>query len=256
MKKIEVEVLQYPARPVEMTNLAAKLTQHSITSMQDLKDIYNAKPSSKLVRKIQDMGHQSVTRHGVYTIAIVGASRRFLAQIRTHNVGIDFTSGSLQYQDMRAVLDMVVPYEIYEKCEERQDNKALLTYTTMCKQSFENYRELMSLGFDKDTAGYVSCQASRNVLLVTANAEAWLNLINRRSCNRNTKETQYVALLIWKALLETPGGEAMFSFAGPDCLHEDGCNEGKMFCGRPIEYGCGPTAIINEEFPLLGRELE
>ena len=251
MKKIQVKVLASPSYPVEMVNLAAKLTQHSITSMEDLIDVLEAKASEKLVTAIQDMHHASVTRHGVYTLAIVGASRRFLAQIRTHHVGIDFTSGSLQYQDMSGSFDMVVPYAVYKLCAKYETVEPLEVYKDMCKQSFDNYRSLIADGIDNDAAGYVSCQASRNVLLITANAEAWRNLINRRSCNRNTGETQYVALLIWKALLGTLGGETMFAKCGPDCSTSD-CHEGKMCCNSRILCN-DPQVIIDNLFPLLTR---
>jgi thymidylate synthase (FAD) len=113
------------------------------------------------------------------------------------------------------------------------------------------YKAFVDAGIDNDTAGYTVPQGLRNILIIQGNHEAWMNFIRLRACHRNTKETQYVALKIWEALLKTADGEEMFAWAGPDCMY-DKCREGKMSCGDPI-FNEGPTSIINEYFPLIAR---
>ena len=113
------------------------------------------------------------------------------------------------------------------------------------------YKSLVDAGVDNDTAGYLAPQGLRNILIIQGNHDAWLNFIRFRACNRNTKETQYVTLKIWEALLETADGKEMFAWAGPDCLHGK-CREGKMSCGCPF-MSDGPTALINAYYPLLAR---
>jgi thymidylate synthase (FAD) len=259
MNKIQVAVIQSPSvNPVAMTSLAARLTQQKVKDMDDLKTLMAKNPSEKLVHSVQAMKHESVTRHAVWTIAITGASRRFLAQIRTHSVGVDFTSASLQYQNMSGSFDCVVPYKVLEACEREQGIWPLQQYRAMCRATFDNYEEAVELFEDGDTAGYVSCQASRNVILMTANTEAWRNIIEKRSCNRNTQETQYVTFLIWRALLQEPGGQFMFGSAGPECLQDYGCRQRHMSCGAPMSYYSKTIEFVDStiatRWPLLKKE--
>ncbi len=46
------------------------------------------------------------------TVAIVGASRRFLAQITRHQNEVKFMSASLQYSNYTGQADFAVPYSI------------------------------------------------------------------------------------------------------------------------------------------------
>jgi len=232
MNKISVLVLQEPeVNPVIMTTLAAKITQQKIKVPNELFDLMAFKTG--LVENVLKMEHPNVIRHSSWTLAIFGASRRFLAQITRHKIGIDFTSASLQYQDMRNNFDPVVPYPLIEYTVKTGDTSKVTAYKEMCKQSFNNYNNVIEqLKFDNDTAGYVSCAASRNLLLVTANTEAWRNIIKERICNRNTLETQYVALKIWETLIHAKDGFFMFSNLGPSCM-TDKCTQGKMSCKKP-----------------------
>jgi thymidylate synthase (FAD) len=195
-----------------------------------------------------------VTRHGVYTVAVVGASRRFLAQIRTHRIGIDFTSASLQYQNVLQTAQFVVPYNVFQKCEDTKSDYPLKLYYHQCEESMTHYSEMLDDDYTNDEAGYVACQALRNVLLITANAEAWRKVIEKRTCNRNTVETQYVVMKIWEALLQTKDGELMFGSAGPECLNSAirRCRQGKMCCGQPLWGGEVATETIIEAGDVPG----
>ncbi len=254
MNKIEVVVLQEPtASPVAMTGMLAKLTQkgHKVNSGADLLELYsNSLNSFDLVDKILKMSrHKSIVRHTPITIGIVGASRRFLAQARTHHVGIDWVSASLQYSDYSGLAQFVVPYEVLTSNELIQ-----AAYLQKCEQDLNDYEAFVE-EVGNDAAGYVMNQALRNVLVATANHEAWLNFIATRTCKRNTTETAYVASLIWEALWNTRDGATMFRYSGPDCLW-GGCSEGKMSCGEAISlsHKSNPaTEYIKQMWPLLER---
>lgn len=237
MNHIEVSVLQESAYVGGLANLACYITQHHVANMKELEFrlndyVYN-KTNDKTIKFCQDADHQSVTRHGVFTVAVVGASRRFLAQIRTHHIGIDFTSASLQYQDVSESARFVVPYEVLEKMVDTNSGMPYFDYIKFCNDAQKNYKLMLDYGYDNDTAGYVSCQSLRNVLLITGNAEAWRNVIEKRCCNRNTIETQYVCFKIWSELLKTQYGPAMFGNMKIPCL-AGGCNQGKMSCKEPL----------------------
>jgi thymidylate synthase (FAD) len=250
MNKIQVKVLNVGhENPEGMMLFLAKLTQrgHKLSNMQDLEKMYNECIGSSYNgnQRIKDMNrlpHGTIKRFSPITVAVVGASRRFLAQIRTHQVGVDFVSASLQYSDYSTGYDVVVPYSMLDNEQARK------AYKATCDIAMDVYSNLQdSFDITNDEAGYVAPQGLRNILIIQANHEAWNTIINKRACNRNTVETQYVMCKIWEELLETHGGSNMFAYAGPDCIYGI-CREGKMCCGNNIEQ-THPTDIIEKKWP-------
>lgn len=256
MNKIEVAVIDSHSDPGGMMMFMAKLTQrgHNIKTMDDLRDLMDKsrQPSEKIVRAVSQMPHGTIKRFAPITIAIVGASRRFLAQARTNQVGFTYVSASLQYSDYSGSADFVVPYALLEADAKDTGrylpNHFVNEYLRSCEDSMDTYQHLAE-HTDNDTAGYAAPQGLRNILIMQGNHQAWDYFIRLRSCNRNTAETQYVALRIWEELLKTPYGEEFFRYAGPDCMHGK-CREGKMSCGKPITPAT-PGEIIKERWPLL-----
>ena len=283
MKDIEVVVLnEAHSNPAGMQLFLAKLTQrgHVIKNAKDLLAEYQEcvgkvrEPSA--ICKLANLPHGTIKRFAPITIAIVGASRRFLAQARTNQVGIDYVSGSLQYSDYSEKAQFVVPYPILEREAHWRKSFPIPTdmqlrcgspvrrYLSACEDAMDAYADIAKYT-DNDTAGYVAPQGLRNILIMQGNHQSWDYFIRLRSCNRNTIETQYVTILLWKALLATQDGESLFSKAGPDCIY-GACREGSMSCGRPLhnshvneymqKYGCSlPEAIISTNWLLLSQEV-
>lgn len=266
MRKIEVAVLHEAHDcPGGMMMFLAKLTQrgHNIQCMDDLMKLYNdSMHKHKTAVDVAALPHGTIKRFTPITIAIVGASRRFLAQARTHQIGVNYVSASLQYSDYSGKADFVVPYAIME-ADAKVGNEALSTYYRhKCTEAMQAYGDIAE-ATDNDTAGYVAPQGLRNILIMQANHESWMHFIRLRGCNRNTVETQYVTMRIWEELLKTEDGEEMFHFAGPDCMYGM-CREGKMCCGKPlrgfvdeartIKSASIPRLIINAKWPLLKEE--
>lgn len=255
MNKIEVAIIDEHEDPGGMMMFLAKLTQrgHNIKNMADLKKLYNecAYPNGKTVTRVAMLPHGTIKRFTPITIAIVGASRRFLAQARTNQVGFNFVSASLQYSDYSDKADFVVPYALMEASHRGEHVGAwdpVAFYLDSCQDAMDAYKRIAD-ATDNDTAGYAAPQGLRNILVMQGNHESWNYFIRLRSCNRNTPETQYVTMLIWEALLNSHYGEEFFKFAGPDCMYGR-CREGKMSCGKPIAPA-HPREIINKRWPLL-----
>ena len=93
---------------------AARLTQrgHKINTMEDLTALYEKSFSNDTVTAISKLPHPTIQKFAVITVAIVGASRRFLAQITRHQNEVKFMSASLQYSNYAGQADFAVPYEI------------------------------------------------------------------------------------------------------------------------------------------------
>lgn len=266
MNKIEIAVLETHGDPGQWAAFLARLTQrgHKIKNMADLIELFNQSHTPGFLQAISQLPHGTIKRFTPITVAIVGASRRFLAQARTSQVGTNFVSASLQYSDYSGEADFVVPYALIEKDHNEpglfKDYYKNL-YLDSCKESMDAY-SLIADATDNDTAGYAAPQGLRNILIMQANHQSWNYFIKMRSCNRNTTETQYVTMRIWEELLKTPDGQEFFGFAGPDCMHGR-CQEGKMTCGSPMrkyykrsQDFCIPVPrlIINEKWPLLSEE--
>lgn len=246
MNKIEISILNPNeiTTATKMTVFNARLTQngHIIKSMPDLMRLLNKPYKDETYKSICNLPHNNIRRFAKINIAITGASRRFLAQITRNKTGVDFCSASLQYSNYSDGSDFVIPYELLDKKELKEK------YIESCKKSMQNYKELNDAGINNDSCGYLAPQGLRNVLIISANPVAWQQMISQRACRRNTKETQYVMLLIWKELYKLD--PIMFGNCGPNC-----CHEGKFSCGKPCKNKA-PLEILEEDFPLLKEKFK
>lgn len=274
MNKIEVGILhEGHYNPEGMMMFLAKLTQrgHLIRTLADVQAFYKEcmeKDGWKSSKGVAQMNHGTIKRMSPITLVIVGASRRFLAQARTHSIGLTWLSGSLQYSDYSDDHAFNVPYEVLEAELMLRNGDAskcingmspLQWYKDTNKRDMEEYKLMVDSGFSNDTAGYKAPQSLRNVLVVNGNHEALDNFIRRRICTRNTPETQYVSSLMLQELYKSTNGDVFFAKAGADCTWGV-CREGKMCCGKPlkgielVKINENPgTAIIQKQFPLLSE---
>lgn len=260
MNKIEVAVIDTAGNPGEMMAFLARLTQrgHNIKCMNDLLELKEKSFSPALIKSMSNLPHGTIKRFCPITIAIVGASRRFLAQARTHQVGTNYVSASLQYSDYSGEADFVVPYALMEKDAEVGNNALKNYYLDKCTEAMSGYQNIAE-NTDNDTAGYAAPQGLRNILIMQGNHQSWDYFIRTRGCNRNTVETQYVTMRIWEELLKTEFGEEFFGNSGADCMNGH-CREGKMCCNRSLRPYVArakqakitvPRLIIDTKWPLL-----
>lgn len=262
MKQIEVKILNPEAieNAEKMMIAMARLTQkgHKIRDMHDFELLLQQPYSEGLVKSMSALPHPTIQKFGVINIAIVGASRRFLAQITRHQNEIKFMSGSLQYSDYSGAAQFAVPYEVIKADYEAKQRRgpggcakpypAKDTYISSCNKALRDYEQL-SLHVGRDAAGYVMPQGMRNVLLMSATPYQFKHMIRQRTCNRNTLETQYVMTLIWEQLWPLSD---LFHDCGPFCTAGP-CPEGKMCCGQPFRFDTTPTQLLDMRFPLIRR---
>lgn len=259
LRNIEIKLLNdYVLYDIEkMMVCAARLTQRGpkIENMQDFELLLSKDYTESLVETLSRLPHDTIQRFGVINVAVVGASRRFLAQITRHQVGVTFMSASLQYSDYSEGSKFVVPYEIIEADAERKGYAQYVAhyheneYIKTCEAAVENYTASIAQGIPHDAAAYMQPHGLRNVLIISGNAQAFRHMISIRTCRRNSLETQYVMLRIWEELIKRSN---LFNDCGPACLYGS-CPEGKMSCGMPVEL-MHPTAIIESKFKHLYKE--
>lgn len=251
MKDIQVKILnpEVIAEAEKMMVFGARLTQrgHNIHNMDDLIELYNKDYKKSTARVMASLPHPTIQKLGAVNIAIVGASRRFLAQITRHQNEIKFVSASLQYSNYSDQAEFTVPYEIMEKGDFEVNR-----YLDICREQMDEYKHAVEMGIPHDAAGYMAPQGLRNILIMSATPFQLKHMIGQRTCRRNTLETRYVMLLIWNELYKL--SPEMFRNSGPFCMNGP-CKEGKMSCGRLIDKAWTPMEIINADFPLLTKEV-
>lgn len=246
MDKIKVAVLNPTAisEAEKMMVCAARLTQsgHKVKDLEDFLALYDKSYTEKTVQTMTGLPHPTIQKFAVINVVVVGASRRFLAQITRHQNEVKFMSASLQYSDYSNEADFVVPYNLL-------DSIMRVSYLSQCQAAMDRYKLLVEYGLDNDSAGYLAPQGLRNVLIISATPYQWKHMISQRVCRRNTDETRYVMLRIWEQLYEL--APDLFT-CGPFCMVGT-CQEGKMCCGSPIRSGMTPKEIIEADFPLLAE---
>lgn len=249
IKQIEVKILNCQAVAEAEKNMvfAARLTQqgHKIASMDDLMELYEKSFSVQTVAAMGALPHPTIQKFAVITVAIVGASRRFLAQITRHQNEVKFMSASLQYSNYTGQADFAVPYSIMTAPAVVRE-----LYLKSCNESMKCYEALCTAGSGHDAAGYATPQGLRNVLLISATPYQWKHIISQRVCRRNTDETRIVLLKVWKELYELSPTLFAPSLTGPFC-QMDRCLEGKMTCGRKLQANMTPEDILEKDYPAL-----
>ncbi len=226
---------------------AARLTQrgHKITTMDDLMELYEKPFKDDTVHAIGSLPHPTVWKFAVITVAVVGASRRFLAQITRHQNEVKFMSASLQYSNYAGQADFAIPYEVMTAAAPIRE-----LYIRSCQSNMDCYEQLCSAGIGHDAAGYTAPQSLRNVLLISATPYQWKHMIGQRVCRRNTDETRIVLLKIWQELLEPCPALFAPRLAGAFC-QKGKCLEGNMCCGRKLKAGMMPLEILKTDYPVL-----
>jgi thymidylate synthase (FAD) len=246
LNKIEVAVLNPSAvtDSLKMMQAAARLTQRgeTIQNLADFKRLYDREISSCLIENLSELPHPTIQKFGVINVVVVGASRRFLAQITRHQNEVKFMSASLQYSDYSDEAAFAVPYRVAADGQ-------IERYRQICAESLKVYQDLAKI-VGNDAAGYAMPQGLRNVLIISATPYQWKHMIGQRTCRRNTDETRIVMLMIWSKLMRYSPELFSAKTTGPFCLRGV-CQEGRMHCKEGPILITDPKEILKADYPLL-----
>lgn len=227
MKDIEVILLNLEGvlNAEKMMLTGATLTQkgHEIQSGWDLKAVYNRPIDRERVDRLAELPHPALQKLGAVDVAIIGLSRRALAQITRHQNEVKFIAGSLQYSDYSGVQSFVMPPGL------TAEQEAFLTLSY--DEAARTYDDMIAMGADRDAAGYAMPQGFRTSLLMSATPYQFKHMIRLRTCRRNTPEVRYIFLKLYMIL--TTVAPELFRDAVPPCVYGK-CPEGRMSCGQPF----------------------
>lgn len=245
MKNIQVEVLNPESlkQADDMMVFSARLTQRGekINTMEEAEKLSCRPYAPKLLRRFNKLPHPTIQKFTVINVLVVGASRRFLAQITRHQNEVKFMSASMQYSDYSDVANFCEPYGLKDKD----------SYYEACENAMCEYNKIAA--YDNDAAGYIMPHSLRNVLLISATPYQWKHMIQQRICRRNTDEMRIVMLKIWDELYKESPVTFSPEFVLPPCSAYN-CPEGQMSCGCSIIGGCEPLDLLRFDYPKLFEE--
>lgn len=195
MNKIETKILNCSAVREAEKNMvfAVRLSQHEYTihTMENLIKLYVKSFSDETVKNLGHSPHPAIQKFTVITVAVVAASRRFLSQITRHQNEVKSMSSSLQYNNYTGEAAFAVPYEIIMASPEIKS-----LYMKSCLLDIDCYDSLCKADISHNSAGNVTPQELRNVLLISATPYQWKHMIGQRSCRHNTDEMRIVMIKI------------------------------------------------------------
>ena len=245
MKNITVQLLnpEVIVNARKIIVLSARLTQrgHNINDEKSFNELYEKPITDQLLKTLTTLPHTNLLKHTMLSVIIIGASRRFLAQITRHQHFVNFTSASCQYSNYSNTAQFVIPLSIM------QNNELVNSYLQDCEKQKVNYGKLAEI-VGHDDASYLMPQGMRNVLLMSATIQEWRHIISQRTCKRNTIEMRYVMLKVWEQLYNLDSILFSIETCSPFCIKDGICKEKAMSCGKPLSKEFTPTQRLQKEF--------
>ena len=238
-KKLKVFLLRHTPSPEETIALAAKLC-YSKSTISDLKDKISQKDQSEFIKKLMDMGHESVLEHVSFTFGVEGVSRVLLAQLTRHRIA-SFSVQSQRYVSYENGFGYIIPESIIALGEEAV-NKFSEQMNTLEKW-YTDWQKLLGKGEkSNEDARFVLPNACETRIILTMNVRELRHFFSLRMCSRAQWEIRKMAEEMFRLCFET--APALFMNAGPACLRGK-CPEGEKSCGQAVSIREEREALIN-----------
>ena len=238
--EMKVALVRHTLSPEEAVALGARLC-YSRATVDTLRERVSRQDQEDYVRRLLDMGHESVLEHASFTFAMEGVSRVLLAQITRHRLA-SFSVQSQRYVSYETGFGYVVPPRIEALGEE-----AVREYEDQMRQMHAWYvawQERLGHGEGgNEDARFVLPGACETRLLVTMNARELRHFFGLRMCGRAQWEIRELATRMHRLVMDV--APALFEDAGPGCLRGE-CPEGEKSCGRAQAMRQAREALLNE----------
>ena len=209
---MNVTLLAYTPEPEKTVATAAKLC-YSSSGISDLRDGLTDEKTASFIDMLVSIGHESVMEHVSFTFGIEGISRACSHQLVRHRIA-SYSQKSQRYVNENG-FEFITPPEIEALPE--------------AKAEFDKLMEEMNELANED-ARFVLPNACETKIVVTMNVRSLFNFFRHRCCNRAQWEIRAVANEMLRQCIEVAPN--IFAHAGPSCVAEGKCPEGKMTCGR------------------------
>ena len=238
-KKLKVILLRHTLEPEETIALAAKLC-YSKSTISDLKEKISQKDQSDFIRKLMDMGHESVLEHVSFTFGVEGVSRVLLAQLTRHRIA-SFSVQSQRYVSYENGFGYIIPDSIAALGEESV-NRFREQMNTLEKW-YTEWQKLLGKGEkSNEDARFVLPNACETRIILTMNVRELRHFFSLRMCSRAQWEIRKMAEEMFRLCFET--APSLVMTAGPACIRGK-CPEGEKSCGKAAKIREERDALIN-----------
>ena len=224
--EMKVALVRHTLSPEETIALGARLC-YSRATVDTLLERVSRQDQEDFVRRLMDMGHESVFEHASFTFAVEGVSRVLLAQLTRHRLA-SFSVQSQRYVSYEKGFGYIVPPKIEALGEE-----AVAEYEAQMRQMHEWYvawQERLGHGEGgNEDARFVLPGACETRILMTMNARELRHFFSLRMCSRAQWEIRELATRMHRLVMDV--APVLFADAGPGCLR-GACPEGEKSCGQ------------------------
>jgi thymidylate synthase (FAD) len=220
--KMKVVLVAHTEDP-ERVIVAAIRQCYSALSGQKLWEKVTEDQKARLIRQVISSGHTSTIEHASFTFSIEGVSRALTHQLVRHRIA-SYSQKSQRYVK-ETDFDYVLPPLI------KVNEKAQAIYLKAIKSAARAYAKLLELGLPAEDARMLLPNACETKIFVTMNARSLFNFFEERLCSRAQWEIRQLAGLILKECKKV--APDIFKYAGPTCITERICWQGKLHCGKP-----------------------
>ena len=245
---MKVMLIAHTPEPEKIIATAAKLC-YSSSDIGSLKDGLTEEKTAEFVNMLASIGHESVMEHVSFTFGIEGISRACSHQLVRHRIA-SYSQKSQRYVNEDG-FDFITPPEIEAvpeaKAEFDRTMEVLVeSYHKIAEMLTEKHTaDFKAQGQDEKTAAsnarkkanedarFVLPNACETTIVVTMNVRSLFNFFEHRCCNRAQWEIKAVADEMLRLCREVAPN--VFKNAGPSCIKEGKCPEGKMTCGKFAE---------------------
>ncbi len=254
-----VTLLAHTPEPEKIAATAAKLC-YSSSGISGISEGLTPDKTSQFIDMLVSIGHESVMEHVSFTFGIEGISRACSHQLVRHRIA-SYSQKSQRYVNENG-FDFITPPAVDSIPEAKEifDNTI-----AMITQSYEKLADILTQhhaqefaaqGLDEKTAlskakklayedaRFLLPNACETKIVVTMNVRSLFNFFRHRCCNRAQWEIREVALQMLKLCLQTAPN--IFCHAGPSCVAQGKCPEGKMSCGKINEVRAFYADLVSE----------
>lgn len=242
---MKVKLLSHTPDAEKLIATAAKLC-YSSSDIESLRDGLTDDKVESFIDMIVSIGHESVVEHVSFTFGIEGISRACSHQLVRHRIA-SYSQKSQRYVSENG-FEFITPPSVAELPEAKSEYDKIIGEIT---ESYEKLADLLtkkhtsefiSQGMDEksaiamasklanEDARFVLPNACETKIVVTMNVRSLFNFFRHRCCNRAQWEIREVANEMLRQCLEV--APHIFAHAGPSCIMEGKCPEGKMTCGK------------------------
>ena len=174
---------------------------------------------------VSEVSESEFLRHLSFTFAIEGISRACSHQLVRHRVA-SFSQQSQRYIQVKKLSEHVVtPPIVNEKVKD--------VFDSFITEASDAYVSLVDAGVPREDARFVLPNAAETSLLMTMDGASLMHFFGLRLCSRAQWEVRAMAE---EMLRQVRSAEpTLFEGAGPYCVQQGKCPEGRFSCGRSAE---------------------